>query len=107
MGNKPLLRFLIEGPRGTVLHTGDFRAEPCFLDSITRNPYLQPYLAQPLKPPKNSEHVCMPPVKTLETIYLDTASLLSTMKVPTKVCVYLYASCHVMSYPSFCELCGS
>jgi len=37
-------RFLIEGPRGAVLHTGDLRAESWFLTSLTRNPFLQPYI---------------------------------------------------------------
>ncbi|KAH7921615.1 hypothetical protein BV22DRAFT_1132123 [Leucogyrophana mollusca] len=39
--------FLISGPLGTVLHTGDLRAEPWFLASLARNPLLQPYLADP------------------------------------------------------------
>ena len=42
-----LNRYLIEGSEGAILHTGDFRAEPWFLESIKRNPFLQPYLAVP------------------------------------------------------------
>lgn len=67
--------FLIEGSKGAVLHTGDFRAEPWFLDSLTRNPFLQPYLYAGKEGPIN---------KPLEAIYLDTACVLSTAEVPTK-----------------------
>ncbi|KAG5643924.1 hypothetical protein DXG03_009332 [Asterophora parasitica] len=71
--------FLIEGAKGAVLHTGDFRAEPWFLESLTRNPYLQPYFA-----PQVSRKGHCTIVKTLEAIYLDTANVLSTLSVPTK-----------------------
>ncbi|KAG6899184.1 hypothetical protein C0993_012553 [Termitomyces sp. T159_Od127] len=71
--------FLIEGPRGAVLHTGDFRAEPWFLDSVTRNPFLQSYLASPA--PNGGKSI----TRTLKAIYLDTASVLSRLSVPTKV----------------------
>ncbi|KAG6909517.1 hypothetical protein DXG01_017074 [Tephrocybe rancida] len=67
--------FLIEGSEGAILHTGDFRAEPWFLESITRNPFLRPYLAHR----GDSTNT-----KTLKAIYLDTASVLSTLSVPTK-----------------------
>ena len=40
-----LHRYLIEGSKGAILHTGDFRAEPWFLDGLTRHPSLQPYQA--------------------------------------------------------------
>jgi hypothetical protein len=69
------------------LHTGDFRAEPWFLDSLTRHPSLQPYLAPrnvvtlPREPGKANPTI----VKTLEAIYLDTASVLSRLSVPSKV----------------------
>ncbi|KAF8191441.1 beta-lactamase-like protein [Mycena galopus ATCC 62051] len=69
--------FLIEGPQGAVLHTGDFRAEPWFLESITHNPFLQPYLAPGDSQPRD-------PTMTLEAIYLDTASVMSSASVPTK-----------------------
>jgi hypothetical protein len=78
----------VEGDQGAVLHTGDFRAEPWFLDYIRRNPFLQPYLA----PPKAQDggqldEKCLgaPLSKTLDSIYLDTASVLSTTEVPPKV----------------------
>ncbi|KAM6497508.1 hypothetical protein JOM56_007981, partial [Amanita muscaria] len=70
--------YLIEGRQGAVLHTGDFRSEPWFLDSLARNPYLQPYLA-PLST-SNESFVN----KALDAIYLDTASAFSTLFVPTK-----------------------
>ncbi|EAU83943.2 hypothetical protein CC1G_09825 [Coprinopsis cinerea okayama7 len=76
--------FLIEGPRGAVLHTGDFRAEPWFLESIVRNPFLQPYLYPQTC---GGTHALS---RTLEAIYLDTACVLSTSEVPTKIHVDRY-----------------
>ncbi|KIK82104.1 hypothetical protein PAXRUDRAFT_154539 [Paxillus rubicundulus Ve08.2h10] len=83
--------FLIEGPRGSVLHTGDLRAEPWFLSSMTRNPFLQPYLADSAddlrvfvarREGTHAEATGL--VKTLEALYLDTACLLSPVVVPSK-----------------------
>ncbi|KAF8121744.1 beta-lactamase-like protein, partial [Boletus edulis] len=83
--------FLIEGPHGTVLHTGDLRAEPWFLSSIQRNHFLQPYLASSSEDlrifvaRREGTHLeATGLVKTLEAIYLDTACLLSPVVVPTK-----------------------
>lgn len=70
-------RFLIEGPSGTVLHTGDIRAEPWFLESLRHNLFLQPYLNVPGASPGV--------FKTLKAIYLDTACVLNIEDVPTKV----------------------
>ncbi|KAG1718369.1 beta-lactamase-like protein, partial [Suillus lakei] len=67
--------FLIEGPRGTILHTGDVRAEHWLLKSLTRNPFLQPYI------PDRGRY---PLTKTLNAIYLDTACMLRGTVVPTK-----------------------
>jgi len=78
----------VEGAQGAVLHTGDFRAEPWFLDDIRRNPFLQPYLAPPEMPgsaQRDSKYQGEPLFKTLDAIYLDTACLLSTSEPPTKV----------------------
>jgi DNA cross-link repair 1C protein len=72
-----LFGFLIEGSKGAVLYTGDFRAEPWFLESLTRNPFLQHCLA----PNEVSGGI----LRTLEAIYLDTACMLSNTKLPTKV----------------------
>lgn len=85
-------RFLIEGSKGAVLHTGDFRAEPWFLESLTRNPLLQRYL-----PPRDQEYVRSGPKQplattvstTLEAIYLDTACVLSNLQIVTKVRIVL------------------
>ena len=91
-------RFLIEDAQCAVLHTGDFRAEPWFLDDIRRNPFLQPYLAPPEVHEgamlEQSEVKCpgSPLFKTLDAIYLDTESLLTIdEEVPTKVKPFLYA----------------
>ncbi|KAH9949777.1 hypothetical protein B0H21DRAFT_889437 [Amylocystis lapponica] len=83
--------FLIEGKKGAILHTGDFRAEPWFLESLTKNPFIQPYLMPPdmeFEPQKdnngteNATHTGV--VRRLEAIYLDTACLFGTLGVPTK-----------------------
>ncbi|KJA22760.1 hypothetical protein HYPSUDRAFT_87152 [Hypholoma sublateritium FD-334 SS-4] len=71
--------FLIEGSRGAVLHTGDFRGEPWFLDSLTRNPFLRKYIS-----PEGAVSFTDGVSRTLEAIYLDTASVLSTSRPPTK-----------------------
>ncbi|PVG04680.1 hypothetical protein CPB86DRAFT_721045 [Serendipita vermifera] len=73
--------FLVEGDFGAVLHTGDVRAEPFFIESLSRNPVLQQYI-----PDANTEWPTSPdcPVQTLEAVHVDTASLLQTNDVPTK-----------------------
>ncbi|KAF7353690.1 hypothetical protein MVEN_01053900 [Mycena venus] len=76
--------FLIEGDQGAVLHTGDFRAEPWFLESITHNPFLQPYLAPGDSQPRDTS-------STLAAIYLDTASVMSSASVPTKVFISTFS----------------
>ncbi|KAL6308244.1 hypothetical protein BKA93DRAFT_868915 [Sparassis latifolia] len=84
--------YLVEGAKGAVLHTGDFRAEPWFLESLSKNPYIQQYIAAspsslPLRPYENgklNEYGHLGVVKTLEAIYLDTACLLGTLNIPTK-----------------------
>ncbi|KAI0647865.1 hypothetical protein C8Q79DRAFT_952331 [Trametes meyenii] len=71
--------FLIEGAEGAVLHTGDLRAEPWFLESLRHNPFVQKYL--------HPSQATSPHRKTfpkLEAIYLDTACLLNTYDAPTK-----------------------
>ncbi|KAF8526751.1 beta-lactamase-like protein [Gautieria morchelliformis] len=69
--------FLVEGPLGNFLHTGDLRAETSFLESLARNPWLQRYippLAAFHDPANDSGEK---PLRTLDAIHLDTACLLS------------------------------
>ena len=83
-------RFLIEGPEGAVLHTGDFRAEPWFIQSLTKNPFLQRYiytLSNSVSFAGNEENSLE---DTLHAIYLDTACLLGVDEVPTKVGLFFY-----------------
>ncbi|PBK71516.1 hypothetical protein ARMSODRAFT_1082972 [Armillaria solidipes] len=69
--------YLIEGRKGAVLHTGDLRAEPWFLENLKRNPFLQPYLSTSGSQRSNV-------IKPLEAIYLDTACVMNIEEVPTK-----------------------
>ncbi|KAF5345172.1 hypothetical protein D9758_009666 [Tetrapyrgos nigripes] len=75
--------YLVEGTEGAVLHTGDFRAEPWFLESLKHNPFLQPYLASN-SPNESGYEFGNGVLKTLEAIYLDTACVMQTHQVPTK-----------------------
>lgn len=83
----------MEGLQGAVLHTGDFRAEPWFLDDIRRNPFLQPYLALPevqegtVLERRTDKCSDIPLFKTLDAIYLDTECVLAMNEVPTKVVI--------------------
>jgi hypothetical protein len=79
--------FLIEGPRGTILHTGDVRAEHWLLQSLTRNPFLQPYIPDTEEDlrvliARGGQTTSL--TKTLNAIYLDTACMLRGTVVPTK-----------------------
>jgi hypothetical protein len=62
----------VQGSQGSILHTGDFRAEPNFLELVAQNQYLKPFLAQD-------------GTKTLDAIYLDTACVWSNAEPPSKV----------------------
>ncbi|KAH9891831.1 hypothetical protein C8Q73DRAFT_763234 [Cubamyces lactineus] len=78
--------FLVEGAKGAVLHTGDLRAEPWFIDSLRHNPFIQKYLdVSAADPPPVRTQTPRPYRPKLEAIYLDTACLLNTYDVPTKV----------------------
>ncbi|KAL7279809.1 hypothetical protein ACG7TL_006216 [Trametes sanguinea] len=75
--------FLVEGNKGAVLHTGDFRAEPWFIESLRHNPFVQKYLDAP----QVSSSTLRNQVKStpkLDAIYLDTACLLNNYDVPAK-----------------------
>ncbi|KAG2364272.1 hypothetical protein BDR07DRAFT_812262 [Suillus spraguei] len=79
--------FLIEGPRGTILHTGDVRAEHWLLKSLTRNPFLQPYIPdaeEDLRILIARAGQTANLTKTLNAIYLDTACMLRGTVIPTK-----------------------
>jgi hypothetical protein len=87
-------RYLIEGDKGAVLHTGDMRAEASFIENLRRNPFLAKYIApksyldfRPKETGGHNEEVPQTSTifSTLEAIYLDTASLLGTVEVPSKV----------------------
>jgi len=67
----------VQGSQGSVLHTGDFRAEPSFLKSVTEDPSLRPFLAQGGN-------------KTLDAIYVDTACVWSGSEPPSKVRFHAY-----------------
>ncbi|VDC01293.1 unnamed protein product [Peniophora sp. CBMAI 1063] len=75
--------FLIEGPRGAILHTGDFRVEPWFLTAMENHPAMQRYLSPEAAARStlryDGERV------PLECIHLDTACVLSETKLTTKV----------------------
>ncbi|EMD40185.1 hypothetical protein CERSUDRAFT_122252 [Gelatoporia subvermispora B] len=80
--------YLVEGDEGAILHTGDFRAEAWFLDSLSRNPFLQRYIDKPFACPsvdRQIEGKQSDVVQTLDVIYLDTACLLDIIDVPSKV----------------------
>ena len=82
------IRFLVQGSKGAVLHTGDFRAEPIFVDAVLRNPVLQPYISSDVL--KNANvHRSAARQDVLEAIYLDTASMTNTFEIPSKVSVKL------------------
>ncbi|KAI9066819.1 hypothetical protein FKP32DRAFT_1565004 [Trametes sanguinea] len=75
--------FLVEGSKGAVLHTGDFRAEPWFIESLRHNPFVQKYLDAPKagRSPLRGHAESTP---KLDAIYLDTACLLNNYDVPSK-----------------------
>ncbi|KAL5501731.1 hypothetical protein ACEPAH_8991 [Sanghuangporus vaninii] len=74
--------FLIQGSKGDILHTGDFRAEPIFIGCIMKNPFLKCYIDRNISKIEGVENKELP--KTLEAIYLDTASMLNTDNIPSK-----------------------
>ncbi|KAL5482499.1 hypothetical protein ACEPAI_9093 [Sanghuangporus weigelae] len=74
--------FLIQGSKGDILHTGDFRAEPIFIGCIMKNPFLKRYIDRSTSKTEGIENKELP--KTLEAIYLDTASMLNTDNIPSK-----------------------
>jgi hypothetical protein len=67
-------RFLIEGKRGAIMHTGDIRAEPAMVSRLAQNAHIKPYLSAGGQQKKQ-----------LEAVYLDTSSFIGTQLVPSKV----------------------
>ena len=66
-----------------MLHTGDFRAEPVFIGSIMKNPFLRRYIAHDnSSQSEDLDDDC--DSETLEAIYLDTANMLNTDVIPPK-----------------------
>lgn len=68
------------------------RAEPWLLPVLSRDPFLQPYLADSTDnlnvfvTRREGMHMeATEVVKTLEAVYLDTANLLSSAMLPSKV----------------------
>ncbi|KAI9744485.1 MAG: hypothetical protein M1818_002014 [Claussenomyces sp. TS43310] len=62
--------FLFENERHAVLYTGDVRAEPWFVNSLSRSPYLIEYTSN---------------MRTLDCVYLDTSFTKQELKFPPKV----------------------
>jgi len=83
-------RYLVQGSQGSVLHTGDLRAEPSFLKSVAEDPFLKPFLAQGGN-------------QTLDAIYLDTACVWSSTEPPSKVRCRSYVP-YLMREPMFLHL---
>ena len=84
-------RFLIEGSKGTILHTGDLRAEPVFLSSLMKNPYVSRFIVPSHTSGPLSERIT--PTETLDAIFLDTTSMLRTSSIPSKVRAALHSYC--------------
>ena len=57
--------FLIQGKQETILYTGDIRAEPWLVDSLTRNPIMIPFTKG---------------LDIIDTVYLDTTFALPHQK---------------------------
>lgn len=72
----------MEGIHGAVLHTGDFRCEPVFINSLRKNPFLQRYIPQP-DPARSDAYI--KPSEALDTIFIDTENLLANYRVLPKV----------------------
>lgn len=76
--------FLIQMWSKSVLYTGDIRAEAWWVEALTKEPLLAPFMGshQPDRHNHQSEHKLHPP---LDNIYLDTSGLFSKKEVLSKV----------------------
>lgn len=100
-----MYRFLIESipssttvARKAVLVTGDIRAEPWWVESLTHNPVLSKYIRLGIpdfdssskgKGKEENANELLDKFPRLDCIYLDTSSVLVDNELPTKVCIYL------------------
>jgi hypothetical protein len=75
------LRFLIDGSKGAVLHTGDVRAEPSMIYRLATMQPLAKYLCGPRFGKDNISFT----YQALEVMYVDTASFFGASDVPEKV----------------------
>jgi hypothetical protein len=65
------------------------RAEPVFIEALSRNPVLQQYIPHPnMELPTTHDSL----VQALEALHIDTANLLQTNDTPTKVEAIWYKS---------------
>ena len=69
-------RYLIEGERGAILHTGDIRCEAAHIERLKLHPQLQSYLWNREETEGRQQ---------LEAIYLDTACVMYEVELPAKV----------------------
>lgn len=74
--------------RRAVIVTGDIRAEPHWIQALSNNPILSPYLRT-----KETDEIESEIWRRLDNIYLDTTNVLCDVDVPTKVCRDLHIPC--------------
>ncbi|WWC58202.1 uncharacterized protein I303_100738 [Kwoniella dejecticola CBS 10117] len=74
--------FLITSPTKAVLHTGDVRADKLFLQTLRREPALQPFLS-PISTYSGSKSGGGGR-RVLDRIYLDTGAILGTGDMPDR-----------------------
>ncbi|KAK6905298.1 hypothetical protein I204_05244 [Kwoniella mangroviensis CBS 8886] len=75
--------FLITSPTKAVLHTGDIRADKLFIQTLGREPAIQPFLA-PLSTHAGSRRGVRGGRRILDRIYLDTGAILGTGDMPDR-----------------------
>nr|XP_019014566.1 uncharacterized protein I206_00649 [Kwoniella pini CBS 10737]OCF53347.1 hypothetical protein I206_00649 [Kwoniella pini CBS 10737] len=74
--------FLVTSPTRAILHTGDIRSDKLFMQSLRREPSLQPYLA-PSSTYSGSTGISSSR-RILDRIYLDTGAILGTGDMPDR-----------------------
>ena len=93
-------RYLIEGNQGAVLHTGDIRCEPSFIEALKKHPLLLPYIRprDDKGKGKGKGKEGDSPNKQLEAIYLDTACMLFRPELPSKVGIFVWSDCQCVDH---------